>query len=346
MSTEKDIDQRQDLVEAALQKIAGLVTASRERAFRQANAELIDLYWRIGQYLAQQCRQAGWGQGTVCQLAGLIQQRHPDWRGFSASNLWRMKQCVEMYQGNETLAPLVRLLGWTHNLLILGKCKTQEERGFYLKLAAEQGWGKRELERQIEGCLFERTLTAPPKLAPLLRDIHPAAGTVFKDSYLVEFLNLPEPHSEGDLQRGLVRHLKHFLLELGRDFCFIGEQFQVQVGHRDFSLDLLFFHRGLNCLVAFELKVGEFEPEHLGKLGFYLEALDRDHRKPHEAPSIGVLLCKTRDHDVVEYALSRSLSPTLIAEYQTRLPDKALLQAKLDEFYELAQREEPPPSDE
>jgi len=153
-----------------------------------------------------------------------------------------------MYQGNETLAPLVRLLGWTHNLLILGKCKTQEERGFYLKLAAEQGWGKRELERQIEGCLFERTLTARRNSHRCCEISTPAAGTVFKDSYLVEFLNLPEPHSEGDLQRGLVRHLKHFLLELGRDFCFIGERFQVQVGHRDFFLDLLFFHRGPQLL--------------------------------------------------------------------------------------------------
>lgn len=135
----------------------------------------------------------------------------------------------------------------------------------------------------------------------------------------------------------MVEKLKQFLIELGRDFCFIGSQYVVQVGGRDFAIDLLFFHRGLNCLVAFELKIEEFQPEHLGKLEFYLEALDRDVRKPHEQPSIGVLLCATKDHEVVEYALSRALSPALVAEYQIHLPDKKLLQAKLHEFYALAE---------
>ena len=146
-------------------------------------------------------------------------------------------------------------------------------------------------------------------------------------------------HSEADLQRGLVEKLKQFLIELGRDFCFVGSQYPLQVGGRDFFLDLLFFNRRLQCLVAFELKIDEFQPEHLGKLEFYLEALDRDVRKPHERPSIGVLLCATKDHEVVEYALSRAMSPALVAEYQTRLPDKKLLQAKLHEFYQLAESE-------
>jgi hypothetical protein len=154
-----------------------------------------------------------------------------------------------------------------------------------------------------------------------------------------EFLDLPPQHSESDLQRALVEHLKQFLIELGRDFCFVGSQYSIQVGGRDFSLDLLFFNRALNCLVAFELKVVEFEPEHLGKLQFYLEALDRDVKKPHEQPSIGVLLCATKNNEVVEYTLSRSMSPALVAEYQTRLPDRKMLQAKLHEFYALAESE-------
>ncbi len=141
------------------------------------------------------------------------------------------------------------------------------------------------------------------------------------------------------MQSGLVEQLKQFLLELGRDFCFIGTEYPVQVGGRDFAIDLLFFNRALNALVAFELKVVEFEPEHLGKMQFYLEALDRDVKKPHEQPSIGVLLCATKNSEVVEYALSRSMSPALVAEYQTRLPDRKLLQAKLHEFYALAQSE-------
>jgi hypothetical protein len=177
------------------------------------------------------------------------------------------------------------------------------------------------------------TTLNPAKVSAVLSQIHPDALNVFKDSYLVEFLDLAQGHAEADLHQGLLTKLKNFLIELGRDFCFVGSEYPLQVGGRDFALDLLFFHRGLNCLVAIELKVGRFEPEYLGKLGFYLEALDRDVKKAHEQPAIGVLLCASKDGEVVEYALSRSLSPALIAEYQTQLPDKALLQAKLHEFY-------------
>ncbi len=159
---------------------------------------------------------------------------------------------------------------------------------------------------------------------------------MFRDSYLVEFLQLPPTHAEADLQKGLVSQLKQFLLELGRDFCFVGSEYTLQVGGKDFALDLLFFHRGLNALVAIELKVEEFQPEHLGKLEFYLEALDRDVKKPHEQPAVGVLLCATKNAEVVEYALSRSMSPAVVAEYRTKLPEKALLQAKLHELYQLA----------
>ncbi len=173
----------------------------------------------------------------------------------------------------------------------------------------------------------------PVKVSPLVTLLHPDALSIFKDSYVVEFLHLLPTHNEADLHQGLLGKLKEFLLELGRDFCFIGSEFPIQVGKQDFALDLLFFHRGLNALVAIELKVDKFQPEHLGKLNFYLEALDRDYRKAHENPAIGVLLCASKDDEVVEYALSRSLSPTMIAEYQTQLPDKKLLQAKLHEFY-------------
>ena len=177
-------------------------------------------------------------------------------------------------------------------------------------------------------------MLSPAKVSAALTQIHgAAAGVAFKDAYSVEFLNLQAGHTEADLHSGLLGQLRTFLIELGRDFCFIGSEFPVQVGGRDFALDLLFFHRGLNCLVAIELKVDRFEPEHLGKLNFYLEALDRDVRKPHENPAIGVLLCASKDSEVVVYALSRSLSPALIAQYQTQLPDKQMLAAKLHEFY-------------
>jgi predicted nuclease of restriction endonuclease-like (RecB) superfamily len=196
-----------------------------------------------------------------------------------------------------------------------------------------------DLERQLKGALFERVVLSPAKVSPPVTQLHPDAASVFKDTYLLDLLNLPDAHSEDDLQRALVANLRQFLLELGTDFAFVGERYRLQVGGRDFFVDLLFYHRGLTCLVGFELKVEQFEPADLGQLQFYLEALDRDVKKPHERPSIGVLLCKTKDSEVVEYALSRTVSPALVAEYQTRLPDKKLLQAKLHEFYELAREQ-------
>ena len=324
------------LVEQSFAEIAGLIAQSRQRAYQAANTTLIALYWELGSTISRKIAEEGWGKGTVASLARYIQREQPGIRGFSSQNLWRMRQFFEAYRGETKLSPLVRVLPWTHNLIILTQSKRPEEREFYLRMAVTEGWGKRELERQFRHALFERKVLHPAKVSPPVRQIHGAAATdIFKDAYLVEFLNLLDTHSESDLHRGLLARLKEFLAELGRDFCFVGSEYPVQVGGRDFALDLLFFHRGLNCLVAIELKVDRFEPEYLGKLAFYLEALDRDHRKPHENPAIGVLLCASKDSEVVEYALSRSLSPALIAEYQTQLPDKKLLAAKLHEFYML-----------
>jgi predicted nuclease of restriction endonuclease-like (RecB) superfamily len=322
---------------AEFDDVLRLIEAARGRALAAVNKELIELYWKIGEHISAKIAAGTWGEGTVEELAGHIHRRQSGLRGFSASNLWRMRQFYETYRDAPILATLLRELSWSHNLAIMSRCKRDEEREFYLRLAYRERWTFRGLQRQLSGALFERTVLSPAKLSPALTELYPDAAAIFKDSYLFEFLDLPPDHSESDLQRGLVEQLKQFLIELGRDFCFIASYFPLQVGGRDFEIDLLFFDRALNCLVAFELKIDEFQPEHLGQLGFYLEALDRDVRKPHEEPSIGVLLCATKDHEVVEYALSRSVSPALVAEYQTRLPDKALLQAKLHEFYELAQ---------
>ncbi len=295
--------------EATFREVVGMIQDARGRALQAVNTELVDLYWQIGAFITGKIETAAWGEGVVDELALFIARRQPDIKGFTRRSLFRMRQFFDTYRGEPIVSPLVRQLPWTHNLLILSKCKRPEEREFYLRLAAREKWGKRELERQLNGALFERAVITPPKVSPLVTQLHPAAGSVFKDSYLLDFLDLPEGHSEGDLQRGLVANLKRFLIELGRDFAFVGEQYVLQVGGRDFRLDLLFFHRELQCLVAIELKIEEFQPEHLGKLEFYLEALDRDVRKPHERPSIGVLLCATRDSEVVEYALSRSAPP-------------------------------------
>jgi predicted nuclease of restriction endonuclease-like (RecB) superfamily len=323
-------------VEAAFSEVVGLIRAARQRAAQLVNTEVIDLYWQIGRYLHHKIDADGWAKGTVVQLAAYIAQREPGKRGFSSQNLWRMRQFFEAYPATTKLSPLVRVLPWTHNLIILVQTKRADEREFYLRMATQQRWGKRELERQIRLAAFETAVLTPPKLSPAVRAIHgDVAADYFKDAYALEFLGLPPDHTEADLHRGLLGQLRAFLIELGRDFCFVDSEFPVQVGGRDFALDLLFFHRGLNCLVAIELKVDRFEPEHLGKLNFYLEALDRDVRKQHENPAIGLLLCASKDSEVVEYALSRTLSPALVAQYQTQLPDKQLLAAKLHEFYAL-----------
>ncbi|HEV2695073.1 MAG TPA: PDDEXK nuclease domain-containing protein [Verrucomicrobiae bacterium] len=321
---------------SSFREIIGLIQSARQRAFQAVNTELIELYWRVGEYISRKLETAAWGEGVVEELARFIAQKHPDIKGFTRRNLFRMRQFYVTYRADTKVSSLVAQLPWTHNLLILSQCKRSEEREFYLRVAVKEKWSTRELERQLNGCLFERTVVKPPKVSALLTQLHPEAETIFKDTYLLDFLELPVDHSERDLQRALVKNLKQFLIELGPDFCFAGEELRLQVGGQDFYLDLLFYHRGLQCLVAFELKITKFEPEHLGKLTFYLEALDRDVKKPHERPSIGVLLCASKDKEVVEYALSRALSPALIAEYQTRLPDRKLLQRKLHEFYQLA----------
>ena len=352
------------LSDAAFGEIVELIAAARQRAVQAVNTALIDLYWQVGAIISRKMEAAEWGDGVIPQLASYLAQTQPGLRGFTPRNLFRMRQFYEAYRdleivsalpsqlpsgaksksgevarsGNQDapgqiVSALLTQLPWTHHLIILGQCKRPEEREFYLRLAVRERWSSRELERQLKGALFERTVLHPPKASQVVRQTHSEALSVFKDAYLVEFLDLPAEHAESDLHRGLLRKLKDFLIELGRDFCFAGSEFPVQVGGRDFALDLLFFHRGLNALVAIELKVGRFEPEYLGKLSFYLEALDRDVKKPHENPAIGVLLCASKDEEVVEYALSRTLSPALIAEYQPQLPDKQMLQAKLHEFY-------------
>ncbi|WP_263379556.1 PDDEXK nuclease domain-containing protein [Granulicella paludicola] len=320
-------------------EIVALIATSQQNAYRAVNTALIDLYWQVGEYISRKIEAAQWGSGTVENLARFIAHSHPGLRGFSRPNLFRMKQFYEAYRDEAIVSALLRQLPWTHHLIILGQSKRPEEREFYVRMAAKERWSSRQLERQFNAALFERVVLSPPKVSAVVRQMHPEAVDVFRDAYNVEFLGLPREHTENDLHRALLNRMKDFLLELGRDFCFIGSEFPVQVGTRDFALDLLFFHRGLNCLVAFELKVQRFEPEHLGKLTFYLEALDRDVRKPHEQPSIGVLLCASKEDKVVEYALSRTLSPALIAEYQTALPDRKLLQAKLHEFYMQDSRE-------
>jgi predicted nuclease of restriction endonuclease-like (RecB) superfamily len=320
--------------EQAFSEILALIHDGKRQLFKQANTSLIQTYWNVGGYLSRKVSQDSWGKGVVFNLAQWLANKGEDSKGFSQSNLWRMKQFYELYAEDAKLAPLVRELPWTHNLIIMARCKSPEERFFYLKSCAYANWSKRVLEDQIASASFERTALADIKLAPAVREFPVDVTGIFKDSYLIDFAKLPDQHLEKDLQAVLVAHLRKFLLELGDGFTFIGEKIRVQVGNKDFELDLLFYHRDLQCMVAFELKTGDFEPSHLGQLSFYLEALDRQRKRPHENPTIGVLLCKSKDDEVVEMALSRTLAPAMVSEYQTKMIPKELLKQKLHEWSE------------
>lgn len=314
-------------------EVVALIEAARGRAYQAVNAELVAHYWELGEYISRKIASAEWGDGVVEELAADLARRYPGVRGYTRPNLFRMRQFYEAYRSNRKVSPLVRQLPWTHHLIILSQAKPVETREFYILAAIKERWPKRELERQIRSGAVLREALATKKVSPAVRQTHPTAIDEFKNAYNVEFLGLAAEHTEADLHGALIRNLGRFLTELGRDFCFVGSQYPVQVGNQDFAIDLLFFHRGLQCLVAFELKVDKFKPADLGQLSFYVEALDRDVKKSNERPSIGVLLCATKDDEVVEYALARTTSPTLVAEYQTFLPPKDVLRAKLHELY-------------
>jgi predicted nuclease of restriction endonuclease-like (RecB) superfamily len=316
-------------------EIVQLIKQARTNAIRFVNIELINLYWNVGEYISNKVRNAEWGQSVVKELAAYIQRNETDLKGFSDKNLWRMKQFYEAYKDFPKVSTVLREISWSHNLIILSRAKSIEEQEFYLRLCNQEKYSVRELERQMNSGVFERTMIGNSKLSAALRVLTPEITNTFKDSYVFDFLNLPETYNESDLQSGLIRQMKNFILELGKDFLFVGEEYKVQVGNSDFYIDLLFYHRGLQCLVVFELKAEKFKPEHIGQINFYLEVLDRDVKKENENPSIGILLCKDKDNEVVKYALSRSLSPTMVSEYKTQLPDKKLLHRKLREMFEV-----------
>lgn len=316
-------------------EILRLIKSARQKVLKSINTELIDLNWQIGKFISENCSSNNWGENTVENLSKFIIEKEPEIKGFSPQNLWRMKQFYETYSHNEILSPLVREISWSNNLLILSKTKDLNEKEFYIRLSIKESYSKRELDRQIESGFYERTMLSSETNTTSLKSIHPKIESVFKDNYVLEFLNLPHKYSEKEFQKAIIANLKDFILEFGKDFTFLGEEYSIQVGNEDFYIDLLFFHRELQCLVAVELKIGSFKPEYLGKMEFYLEALDRKVKKNHENPSVGIILCKTKDKNVVEISLSRSLSPTLVSDYQTKLIDKELLRNKLMEFYDI-----------
>ena len=318
-------------------EIIHIIEESRKNALRKVNEELIMMYWRVGEYISRQSANASYGDSYIQSLADFFSRNYPQIKGFNRRGLYRMKQFYETYKDDEKVSPLVTQLSWTNHLKLLSACKSNDERFFYMQLCIKENYSKRELARQVDSGYYERFMLSKSQLSPAISQVHSDTGNIFLDNYVLDFLDLPEKVSEKDLQKSILNNLKSFILEIGKDFTFIGEEYRVQVGNHDYYIDLLFYHRGLSCLVAFELKIGEFKPEYIGKVNFYLEALDREVKKENENPSVGVILCASKDDEVVEYALSRSLSPTMVSEYTLKLIDKKLLQEKLKEYINLTE---------
>ena len=331
------------MLDANFNKIIELIEYRKNNAYKKVNEEMILLYLEVGKYLYDLIENGHYGDKITTRAAEFMKNNYPNISGFTKRNIERMVQFYKTYKDDEIATPLVTQLSWTNNLLILSGSKTKEERQFYLKLAIKGNYSKRELDRQISSGYYERYMLSNGKALPSIKetvDENDYPNTRILDMYSLEFLNLPNEYSEKDLKNAIVKNLKDFILEIGKDFTFIGDEYKVQVGNHDFFIDLLFFNRELSCLVAFELKIGEYKAEYLGKMNLYLEALNRDVKKEQENPSVGVILCSSKDNDVVEYSMSNNMSQTMIAEYRLKLPDKKLLENKLAQMKFLLDPEE------
>ncbi|MDI6736519.1 MAG: PDDEXK nuclease domain-containing protein [bacterium] len=305
------------------------IISARKKVYQAVNKQLIELYIWIGKGIYEKIEISKWGEGIIEKLSYDLQGEFPDMKGFSSRNLWEMKKIYGTYKDNQKLQPLVAELSWSHNLIILHQEESIEEKEFYLKTCITERWSKRELERQIESSLYERFMLSKKidKLVPHTKKKNILAH--FKDEYVFDFLGLKDELSEKDLRKAIVQNLKQFILEVGKYFTFVGEEYKVTVGNEDYKVDLLFYHRMLRCLVAVELKIGKFKPEYLGKMQFYLSALDEKEKISEENPSVGLILCKSKEEEVVRIAISKSISPVKIATYKTKIIDRKLLKQKL-----------------
>jgi predicted nuclease of restriction endonuclease-like (RecB) superfamily len=359
-------------IQEHFQNIREIIREGRAGALKAVNAYALTINWQIGTYLSQQLSEGIYGDYIVDNLAIWLKETEPGLKGYERRSLYRMRSFFTAWQatdwsilppflqeneGSEITFPIISTqkivstvstqsqsmgsipsillkISWSHHIELLSGCTSEEERLFYLILAVKDKYDVRDLRRQIKSGLFERQMLAKQTLLVPEHPKKELLSEIFRDRYVFEFLNLKEPFSEYDLKKGLLAKMKEFLLELGRDFLFISEEMHLQVGMNDYYVDLVFFHRELQCLVAFDLKIEAFKPEHLGKMNFYLELLDRDVRKSHENPSIGVVLCKTAHEEVVEIAMSRQLSPAMVAAYQTKFVDKNLLRQFLHQWTE------------
>ncbi|MFH0948422.1 MAG: PDDEXK nuclease domain-containing protein [Elusimicrobiota bacterium] len=323
-----------------LKEIKGRIYKAQYDALKVVNKELIDLYWDIGKSVVEKQKEHGWGKSIVEKLAEDLQKEFPGIQGFSSQNIWRMKQFYQTYCDNLKLSPLVREIGWTHNIIIIMNCKDDLEREFYIKMTKKYGWTKNVLIHQIENKSYEKFLLNQTNFDKAVPEKYKhQAKLAVKDEYIFDFLELGEEHSEKQLEVELINNVRKFLIEMGGYFAFIGNQYRLEIDDNEFFIDLLLYHRILRCLVAIELKIGNFKPEYAGKMQFYLTALDEQSKLKDENPSIGIILCKSKNRTVVEYALKNSKKPIGVAtykitdklpkEYQKYLPSPEEISEKL-----------------
>ena len=319
-------------------KILDVIKRHRENAYRKVNEELVTMYFEIGKYLSEKVASEKWGAKVIENIAEEISKTNPTLKGFDKRGLYRMMQFYETYKDNEIVSTLLSQISWSNNLTILSSTKTMEEKEFYIRMCVKNNYSARELSRQITSGYYQRyMLSNSSSLESVDKTINEddIPTTRILDQYSLEFLDLPNNYLEKDLRKAIVHNLKDFILEIGKDFSFVGEEYRVQVGQSDFYIDLVFYNRTYSCLVAFELKIDNFQPEYVSKMSFYLEALDRQEKKENENSSVGIILCTSKDVAIVEYAMSHNLSPIAVAEYSTKLINKKLLENKLIEYKKL-----------
>ena len=298
-------------------EIKNRIREAQYSALKAVNKELIGLYWDIGRRISEKQDEFGWGKAVVESLAADLQMEYPGIRGFSVQNLWYMRQFYTNYRAETKLQPLVGEISWAKNIVIMSKCKDGLEREFYIRMTRKFGWTKSVLIHQIENGSYGKYLANQTNFDEALPARYKGhAKLAVKDEYTFDFLELGGEHSEKELEGALMERVRGFLAEMGGDFCYIGNQFRLEAGGSEFFVDLLLYHRKLKRLVAIELKVGEFVPEYAGKMQFYLSVLDDKVRMGGEKPSIGIIICKSKDRTVVEYALKDVKKPIGVSTYR------------------------------
>ncbi len=334
--TQTSIEKTQADYEKSLTSVIKKIEANKHLAITTVNKLLIEVYWFIGETIVNLQEKSNWGEGVVEKLSCDLKMKYPDMSGLSVRNLWNMKRFYETYIKYEKLQALPAEISWTNNVVILEKTETIEEKEFYLKMSLKERWSSRELIRQIDSAYFERYMLSqkPDKLVKIeqdklaipLDDIH----RHLKDEYILEFLDLSETFSEKELRKAILENLRAFFLEFGKNLSFVGEEYPITVDNETFRIDLLFFHRELQCLVPVELKIDKFKPEYVGKMQFYLAALDEYVKLPCENSSIGLILCKSKKESVVRLTMSKTNDAIKIAAYQNKFPDKKLIEKRLE----------------